>query len=135
MKIINKEMRILLSDCYFSTDHCSWLRFRHLEPDDRRIYLNSKEYGELKKLKARWGQLSTITHEFEELVGDLDLRKANLMFWGDASYYASPHTIGVISQFLEVLRLETAKFKEDRREGRKLVFQKIKEITGQMNAK
>lgn len=135
MKIISKEMRMLLSNCYFSTDHCSWLRFRHLDLGDRQIYLSSKEYGELRKLKARWAQLSAIPHEFEDLVGDLDFRKANLMFWEDASFYASSHTIGVVSEFLEVLRLDTQKFNQDRKVGRRLVFQKIKEITGQMDAK
>ena len=133
MKIVSKEMRILLSDCYFAAGHCPWLRFHKLTDADRRIYLGSKEYRELKKLNSRWGRLSAIPNEFAELIGDLDFKKANLIFWGDASAYASPHAISVISEFLEVLRLDTHKFNQDRKAGRRLVFQKIKEITGQMD--
>ncbi len=129
------EMRELLSNCYFATGHCPWLRCRTLSEADRLIYHSSKEYKELQKLNARWGQLSANHNLFYELVGGMDFKQANTVFWDDASVYASAQTISLVSQLIETLRLDTEKFREDRRAGRRLVFKKIKEITGNMSYK
>jgi len=132
-KIVPKEIKTLIADCYFAVDHVAWLRFGKLSTQDRQIYFNSKEYKQLKTFKGILAFMSARPNFTEQMFGDVSYQDGNRMFWTYVEREGvSVEVAGVVSTFLDTLRLDTERFKQDRVEGRRIAFQKMRELTSGM---
>ena len=127
-KIIPKAMQETINDLYFGALHLIWLDHRGLNEKDRLLYFKSPSYQELRKmlmlLSGFW------TYPQAEMFIDMDIHKANLALWTFLEKKGiSVDTSGRVSRFLDRLRLETVEFNRSRKESRRAIFQRIKELT------